>query len=443
MNDLLIRNGRLVDPANGVDDMLDLLISGGRVKRIGRRLGDADGVGDAGISRGIQVIDAAGLVVAPGLVDMHCHLRVPGFPAKEDMATGTRAAAAGGFTNVVCMPNTSPTIDSIETLEHVKSLIRERAVVNVLPSAAVTVGQGGRALTDIPALARAGAALFTDDGKPVSDAGLMRTALLTARAVGKPLAQHSEDKSLTADGVIAAGVVADRLGVPGIPRSSEASVVARDVVLARETRAPLHVQHVSNLLTVDVVRFAKDWGAPVTAEVTALALSFTDEAVETMGSNAKIKPPLGSREDRDALRKALCDGTIDVIATDHAPHTLAEKSVGLVDAPFGLIGFETALSLVITNIVRPGTMSLADALAKMTANPADILGIAKGRLTPGSDGDIILIDPGRRWTPDPETYESKARNCPCAGRELFGKVVMTIVGGRIVHGSDSALGGRL
>ncbi|MGE5483974.1 MAG: dihydroorotase [Ignavibacteriales bacterium] len=427
MKPVLIRNGRLVDPASGVDDILDVYVANGKVECIGR------GFGYPGIHGGVEVIDAAGLVVAPGLVDLHCHLRVPGFPEKEDMGTGTHAAAAGGFTTVVCMPNTSPVIDSIDVIEYVKSLACDQAVVNVLPAAAVTVGQEGRRLTDIPALAAAGAALFTDDGKPVSDGGLMRTALVKAHAVGRPLAQHSEDRSLTAGGVIAAGSVADRLGVKGIPRSSEASVVARDIVLAKETGAPLHVQHVSNSLTTDVVRFAKAWGAPVTSEVTALALAFTDETAETMGPNAKLKPPFGTEEDRDALREALRDGTIDVIATDHAPHTVAEKAAGLEDAPFGLIGFETALSLVMGDIVRPGVMSLADALAKMTVNPATLLGIGKGRLATGTDADIILIDPERRWTACPDLYMSKARNCPCRGRQMNGKVVMTIVGGKIIY----------
>jgi len=420
---ILIKNGRLVDPRNGIDEPMDILVSQGEVAAVGRSL----------YASGAEVIDARGLVVAPGLVDIHCHLRFPGYEEKEDLASGSRAAASGGFTTVVCQPNTKPVLDSVEMIEFVREAAKKQAIVNVLPAAAITVGERGERLTDMEALAAAGVPLFSDDGQPVGDPAVMRDALLRAGPMGRALAVHCEERTITGPGVILEGPVARRLGVPGIPRSAETAMVARDVVLAKETGGRLHVDHVSNALTVDVIRFGKAWGVNLTAEVTALALAFTEETVLSRGADAKLKPPFGSSEDRDALIRGLKDGTIDVIATDHAPHTPYEKSRGLIDAPFGCIGLETALSIVLTVLVAPGVMSLSDAIAKMTVNPAGVLsGVDKGHLSIGADADIVIFDPEAEWVADPERYQSRSRNCPCRGMRLKGRVMYTIVGGKVV-----------
>jgi dihydroorotase len=413
----------LVDPANKVDAAVDLLVAGGKVASIGVGLEAA----------GARVIDASGLVIAPGLIDIHCHLRFPGFPEKEDLRSGSRAAAAGGFTTLVCLPNTHPVIDSRETVNLVRETAAREAVVNVFPAAAITAGQKGERLTDMDALASDGVPLFSDDGQPIGSPALMREALLSTLRHGRALSVHCEERAITGDGVVNAGPVAQELGVAGIPHSSEPAMVARDIVLAKETGGRLHVDHVSNRLSADVVRFGKSWGANVTAEVTAPALAFTEDRVRVAGANAKVKPPFGSAEDRAALKRALKDGTIDLIVTDHAPHTPEEKARGLAEAPFGLIGLETALGIVLTELVHGGILTLSEAIAKMTVNAARVLvGVDKGHLSIGADADIVVIDPTLQWVADPREYYSKSRNCPAGGVTFNGRAVYTIVGGRVV-----------
>lgn len=427
MAKILVRKGRLIDPANSIDETLDVLCVDGKVAAVGRDLDPADS----------EVIEAAGMVVAPGLVDMHCHLRVPGHPEREDLVSGTRGAAMGGFTTIVPHPNTVPVIDSVEVLEMFRKDIAREARVNVFPSAAVTVGEAGEKLTDLAQLARAGVPAFSDDGRPVAGAALMRTALLCSRDLGRPICQHSEDKSLSAGGAMFDGEFSRQLGYPGIPYSAESSMVARDIVLAKETGGHLHVCHVSCAPTVDLIRFAKSWGVKVTAEATHHHFTLTDRHVAGQGTNAKVNPPLAGDRDVAAVKKGLQDGTIDAIATDHAPWLPEEKNTDFEAAPTGLIGFETALSLVLSELVEPGLLTLSQALAKLTCNPSRILtGVNKGHLSVGADADLILIDLERLWPATPAAYQSKSRNCPYSGRVMKGKVELTMVGGRVIMRGD-------
>ncbi|HHY46617.1 MAG TPA: dihydroorotase [Firmicutes bacterium] len=419
----LIKNGRLVDPANGIDDNLDVLCVDGKVAQVGRNIEVSDA----------EVIDASGKVVAPGLVDIHCHLRIPGNPEREDLKTGSRGAALGGFTTLVPLPNTRPVTDNPMVVEHVRRLAARDSIVNIIPAGAITKGEEGQELSPMAALAQAGVPIFSDDGQPVANADLMRRALEYSQITGRALSVHSEDKSLTGDGAMNAGALANRLGYPGIPSSAETVMVARDIVLSKETGGHVHVCHVGYGATVDIIRFAKSWGANVTAEVTPHHFTLTEAAVAEKGTNAKINPPLAGPEDVEAIKKGLKDGTIDVIITDHAPYTPEEKSRSFTAAPFGLIGFETALSLVISELVDTGVLTLSEALAKLTINPCRILvGVDKGHLSVGADADLIVIDLNKKWVADPDKYQSKSRNCPYGGRTMKGKVDLTMVGGRIV-----------
>lgn len=423
MAKLLLKGGRIVDPANGVDKKADLLIEDGKIRAIAEDLTVPDA----------ETVDVAGKVVAPGLVDVHAHLRDPGFPEREDFRSGTMAAAAGGFTTVLAMPNTNPVCDNAVVVEYVLSKSRREGVVNVLPIGAITKGELGQEVVPMAELVAAGAVAFSDDGQPIMNAGVMRQALIMGKAVDKVLAVHCEDRNLTGEGVIAEGEVARRLGLKGIPYTSEAVMVARDILLAEETGAKLHICHVGCARSVELIREGKRRGISVTAEVIPHYLNTTDEDMVPYDGRFKIKPPFGSRRDMEALKEALADGTIEVVATDHAPYTAAEKSRDFrTQAPFGLVGFETALGVVLTELVHGKVMSLSAALAAMTCNPARIFGIDKGTLGVGKDADIVVIDLDREWVVDARTYYSKSRNCPQDGRVLKGKAVMTIVGGRIV-----------
>lgn len=412
----------MVDPASGRDEVADVLVEGGRIVAVAQGMRP----------EGAGVLDARGLVVVPGLIDLHVHLRDPGQTHKEDIASGTRAAARGGVTGVVCMANTQPPVDDPVVVEYIRSRAREAGAVRVYPVGAVTKGLGGKELSPIGALAAAGVVALSDDGRPIPDAGLLRRAMVYSRMFELPILEHCEDPSLSAGGVMHEGEVSARLGLRGVPRSAEEVVVARDLVLAEETGAHVHIQHVSTRGSVRLIREAKARGVRVTAEVTPHHLTLTDESLEGYDPNFKTNPPLRSAEDVEALLEGLQDGTLDCVATDHAPHAPAEKLVEFDAAPFGVIGLETLLSVVLTRLVWQKGWPLARALSPVTDRPARILGLPGGRLQAGALADLVLLDPEREWVVDPEQFCSKSRNTPFAGWTLRGKVLATLVEGRVV-----------
>jgi dihydroorotase len=421
--DLLIAGGRVVDPARAVDAVADVLVRDGRIAAIEEGLP----------RRGHRVLDAGGLIVAPGLVDMHVHLRDPGELHKEDIATGTTAAARGGFTAVACMPNTTPPIDHPTVVEYVRSRAAAVGRCRVYPIGAITKGRAGRELAPIGTLAGAGVVALSDDGNAVLDAGLLRRALSYAAMFTLPVIEHCEDPTLSAGGVMHAGPHADVLGLRGIPSSSEAVIVARDLLLAEETGARLHIAHVSAAASVALIRAARARGVRVTCEVTPHHLTLTDADVKEFDPDRKMNPPLRGEPDRAALREALADGTIDAVATDHAPHAAEEKMVEFDQAPFGVVGLETALGIILTHLVRPGILPLGEAIRRMSTAPAAILGVAGGALAPGGPADLVCIDPDRRWTVRRADLASRSRNTPFEGWTLQGRAVLTLVGGAITH----------
>jgi dihydroorotase len=421
---LLIRNGRVVDPATGTDGVLDVLIEGGRIVR----------VGDGPIPSDARTIDAVGLVVAPGFIDMHVHLREPGQTAKETIVTGARAAARGGFTTICAMPNTSPVVDSSDLVRAVLSRAAS-AAVHVLPVASLTLGLKGRELTDMSALIAAGAAAFSDDGRCVQSAKLMRRALETARDLGVLVSDHCEDQSLFEDGVMHEGAVSARLGWPGIPAEAEDLMVARDIILAEGLGAAVHIAHLSTKGAAALVRAAKARGVRVSAEATPHHLVLTDEEIaKTRDSRYKVNPPLRSGDHVEALLAAVADGTIDVFATDHAPHTSAEKAAGFAAAPFGLVGLETAVPILLDRLVRPGLISLERFVRMCSTRPAELLRLPdQGRLAAGAAADLTLLDLEAERTVRAAEFASQGRNTPFEGWTLRGAAAMTIVGGTIVH----------
>jgi dihydroorotase len=382
---------------------------------------------------GARVFEAEGAVLAPGLVDLHVHLREPGQAERETIETGTRAAAAGGFTAVACMPNTSPPVDSQAWVEWVRHRAEAAGHCRVHPIAAVTLGQKGEQLAPLQAMAAAGAVAFSDDGAPVSDAGIMRRALEYARNTGLPIVCHEEDPSLKNDGVMNEGFTSTRLGLRGIPNAAESVMCRRDADLAELTGGRVHLAHLSAAQSFDALRDAKRRGLPVTGETCPHYWVLTDEAVGDYDTHAKMNPPLRSATDRDACIAAIVDGTIDCFATDHAPHTADDKRRPFAEAPFGIVGLETALALTLTFLVRPGHLSLARALELWTDAPRRIFGLPEAGLEPGSPADLVLIDPDAEWTVDPERFHSKGRNTPFAGWTLRGRVLATVMGGRITH----------
>jgi len=420
---MLIRGGRVIDPARGIDGEADVLVQDGRIEAVAPDLPTG----------GRDVVDARGLVVAPGLIDVHVHLRDPGQTHKEDLATGTRAAARGGFTAVACMANTVPPVDHPVVVEYVRSRAREVAACRVHPIAAITKGLQGKELSPIAALAASGAVALSDDGAAVPDAGLLRRAMEYARMVGLPIIEHCEDPALSGGGVMHDGAHAAVLGLVGIPPESEAVIVARDLLLAEATGARLHLAHVSTGAGVRLIREAKARGVPVTAEVTPHHLVLTDADVGEFDTDRKMNPPLRSADDVAALREALADGTIDVLATDHAPHAVEEKRVEFERAPFGVIGLETALGVVLTHLVSPGLLTLSDAIRKMSPRPAEVLNLPGGRLRPGDPADLVIIDPQRTWTVRAAEFASRGRNTPFEGWTLRGSAVLTMVGGVVTH----------
>lgn len=417
---ILIRGGRVIDPKTGTDEVLDILLDGDTIREMGQGLSD----------QGCQVIEAGGMVVAPGLIDTHVHFREPGFTLKEDIDTGAAAAARGGFTTVVCMANTSPVVDCPAVLE--ANLARGEATgIRVLQAAAATLGMEGRELTDFAALKAAGAVGFTDDGLPLTDVALVRAAMERARELDLPLSFHEEEPGLLEGAGINLGAVSRRLGLAGASAAAEDVLVARDCILALHTGARIVIQHISTAASVAMVRLAKELGADVHAEATPHHFTLTEEAVPLYGSLAKMNPPLRTEADRQAILAGLADGTIDIIATDHAPHTAEEKGRALSQAPSGIIGLETALSLGITHLVRTGRLTLSQLLLKMTAGPAGCYNLNSGSLRVGGPADLVLFRPEERWVV--EEFASKAANSPFLGQELYGRVCRTICRGRIVY----------
>jgi dihydroorotase len=377
-------------------------------------------------------MDAAGLVVCPGLIDMHVHLRQPGREDKETIATGTLAAARGGFTAVCCMPNTDPVNDTRSVTEFILDTAKREGAVHVYPVGAISKGLRGEELAEIGELFESGCVAVSDDGRPVMNAELMRRAMEYAGMFDLPVISHCEDLHLSGKGVVHEGIVSTELGLCGIPSTSEAAMVARDILLAELTGGRLHVAHVSAAESVRLIREAKARGVRVSCEATPHHFALTEEAVRGFDTNAKMNPPLRSESDRQAILAGLRDGTIDVIATDHAPHTAQEKEQEFDVAPFGVIGSETALALTLSTLVASGTLSLNQAIAKLTSEPARILKLPKGRIAEGADADLTIFDPDREWTVDTSGFASKSRNTPFHGWRLKGGTVATIVAGKVV-----------
>lgn len=417
---ILIKGGRVIDPAQGLDAVLDVLIEDGRIAKVGKGL---KGQG--------ETIDAAGKLVTPGLIDLHVHLRDPGQEYKEDIVTGTRAAAAGGFTSVACMPNTNPVNDNKAITLYIRNKAREEGAVNIFPVGCITKGLKGESLAEMGELKEAGCLAVSDDGKPVTSGELMRRAMEYARPFGLTIISHAEDLSIVGEGVMNDGFVATELGLKGIPWVAEDAAVARDVMLAEYTGARLHVAHVSTKGAVEIVRLAKKRGVKVTCEATPHHFTLTDEAVRGYKTDAKMNPPLRGADDVEAVRAGLADGTIDAIATDHAPHHIDEKNVEFNIALNGVVGLETALPLTL-KLVEEKVLSLSDAVARLTVGPASALGIPRGTLAEGAPADVTVIDPSLAWTVEPAKLQSKSKNTPFAGWQMKGAAVYTIVGGKVV-----------
>ena len=423
MRPLLLRGGRVIDPSQGLDATRDVLLMEGVVAEVGTALGTPDGV---------EIVEARGLVVAPGLIDIHVHLREPGREDVETVASGARAAAAGGFTAVCAMPNTDPVTDNQAAVAFIVKQAAAAGAARVYPIGAISLGQKGLQLAEFGELVAAGAVAVSDDGHPVVSSHLMRMALSYARAFGIPVADHCEDPTLKGHGVMHEGVVSARLGLHGIPAAAEEIMVARDLLVAELTGGHIHLCHMSTRGSVDLIRHAKARGVRVTAEVTPHHFTLTHEACEGYNTNAKMNPPLREAADVEALRGALKDGTIDVIATDHAPHHYDAKEREFDDAPFGILGLETALGLALTELVGTGVLSLPELIERMSTKPARVFDLPGGTLRRGTAADVVMLDPAARWTVDAERFFSQSRNTPFGGRELTGRVVRTVVGGQTV-----------
>lgn len=420
---MLIKNGFLIDPASDTERLVDLRITDGRIQI----LADA---GTLTPKNGEDELDATGLMISPGLVDTHIHFRDPGFTYKEDLHTGSLAAAAGGFTSVICMANTSPVIDSVPVL---KELMEREALedIHIFQAAAVSCGLKGEEMTSMKELAAAGACGFTDDGIPLKNAAFLYKAMEEAKALDLPISLHEEDPAFIETNGINHGPVSDALGIYGSPSIAEESLVARDCLLALRSGAQVVIQHISSGQSVELVRTFKAMGANLHAEATPHHFTLTDEAVLKYGALAKMNPPLRTENDRLAIIEGLKDGTIDLIATDHAPHSTEEKSRPITQTPSGIIGLETSLALGITSLVRPGHLTLSQLIEKMTINPANLYHLPCGSVTEGKAADLVLFDPNEKWIP--ETYASKSSNSPFTGWELYGKVKYTICDGKIVY----------
>lgn len=428
-NSILIRNGRVVDPSQNLDDITSVLIRNGKVSKIGRNIA----------TKGVPVFDAAGKVVCPGFIDMHVHLREPGFEHKEDIASGTKAAACGGFTSVACMPNTNPVTDNSGTIDLIGHKSRRVGSVNVFPIGAATLGMQGKDLSNTGELVEAGAVAISDDGFPIQNNYVMRRVLEYAYMFGIAFVSHPEDTLLSAEGLMHEGHYSNLLGLQGIPAASEEVHISRDIILGEITGTPVHIAHLTTRGGVRMVREAKNRGVRVTAEATPHHFSLTDASLVSYDTNFKMKPPLRSEEDRQVVVEGLRDDTIDCIATDHAPHAENEKTVEFDKAPFGVIGLETAIPLTLDKLYHTGVLSLAQIVEKLSVNPARILRLqGKGSLREGSDGDVTILDLDREVTVDPRTFASKSRNTPFTGWKLKGAPAAAIVSGKIVFSADQS-----
>jgi dihydroorotase len=421
---LLIRGGRVIDPASGRDEVADVLLAGGKVEAVGQGLGTPDGV---------ETIDAGGFVVAPGFIDLHTHLREPGQEDLETIATGALSAVAGGFTAVCAMPNTDPVCDNQGVVGFVVSQAQRAGKARVYPIGAISLGQKGQQLAEFGELVAAGAVAVSDDGHPVMSSHLMRTALEYAKVFGIPVADHCEEMSLAEGGAMHEGIVSTRLGLKGIPAAAEEIMVARDILLAELTGGHVHLCHMSTRGSVALIQRAKEKGLRVTAEACPHHFTLTHDACDGFNTNAKMNPPLREDADREAIREALRDGTIDVIATDHAPHHYDAKEREFDQAPNGIIGLETAFPLANAELVGSGLLTLAQLVERMSTVPARIFGLPGGSLAKGAPADVVVLDPEVEWTVDPAAFRSKSRNTPFAGRSVRGRAIVTIVRGQVVY----------
>jgi dihydroorotase len=427
MTRILLKGGRVIDPSQDMDATCDVLVAEGRIEACGPR------VANEAKSDDVQVIDCAGLVVSPGFIDVHAHLREPGREDVETIATGARAAAAGGFTAICAMPNTIPVTDNQAAVGFVVRQASLAGAARVYPIGAISIGQKGESLAEFGEMVGAGAVAVSDDGKPVASAHLMRTALEYARTFGIPVADHCEEPTLAHGGAMNEGIVSARLGLKGIPAEAEEIMAIRDILLARRTGGHVHLCHMSTRGSVELIRWGKERGINVTAEVCPHHISLTEESIGNYDTNFKMNPPLRTQDDVDALREAVKDGTIDVIATDHAPHHYDEKEREFADAPNGIVGLETALAVNLTWLVKPKIIDVATLINRMSTMPAKIFHLPGGSLRKGSVGDVTIFNPDTDWVVDPKKFVSKGRNTPYGGQTLTGAIHYTIVGGRIVH----------
>lgn len=427
--DLAILGGRVIDPESRLDRIADIFVQDGLIKKISPR---SAGEKTTTKIKAKEVIDAKGKIVVPGLTDIHAHLREPGREDEETIYTGSCAAVAGGFTSVCCMPNTEPPIDNQEAVKFVYAKAKE-AKCKIFCVGTVTKGQKGEELTEIFDLVQAGVVAISDDGKPVSNSQVMRNALEYCKMFDLPVISHCEDLNLSSGGVMHEGLISTTLGMNGIPSITEEIMVARDIKLAEFTRGRVHIAHVSTQGSVNLIREAKKRGIKVTCEATPHHFTLTDDAVKTFDTNAKVNPPLRTRKDVEAIKKGLKDGTIDCVATDHAPHSVEEKEVEFDFAPCGMVGLETALGLVVTELVNKRILSWTQAIAKLTIDPSRILNLKVGRIKRDFPADLTIIDPKASWVVDPNKFKSKSKNSPFGGKKLWGKVCYTIVDGKIVH----------
>lgn len=423
MKDILIKNGRILNPAENLDAVMDIYIRDGLIKEKAKNIDrDAD-----------MIIDAKECFVMPGLIDLHVHFRDPGLTYKEDIETGSRAAAAGGFTTVCCMPNTKPVVDNEDTVKYIVQRGKEVGFTNVLPVGSVTKSMSGNEITDIYALKYAGICAISEDGKSVMDSGVYRKAMKNAVKADIPILAHCEDINLVDGGVINLGEKSEQLGVKGISNAVEDIIVARDIMLAKETGAKLHLCHCSTKDSVTMVKLAKQEGIKVTAEVCPHHFSMCTDDITSKDSNYKMNPPLRAREDMEALIKGLREDVMDVIATDHAPHSAEEKAKNMTQAPFGIIGLETAVCLTVTHLLKPEHITPMQMAAKMSYNPAKVLGIDRGTLNEGSVADITIINPDEEYVINPSDFKSKGKNTPFSGKKVNGKVKYTILNGEVVY----------
>jgi dihydroorotase len=421
---LLIKGGRVIDPTQKFDETLDILVENGVIKQVGKGFS---------APAGAETVDASGCYVTPGLIDMHVHLRDPGLEYKEDIVTGTKAAVAGGFTSICCMPNTKPVIDNKAIASYIINKAKTEGFCNVFPVGTITQGMGGERMSEMGELKEAGCVAVSDDGKPVKNAELMRRALQYAQGIGIPVISHAEELDLVGEGTMNEGFTSTELGLKGIPRVAEDIATAREVMLAEYTGAPVHIAHVSTVGAVRLIRDAKARGVKVTCETAPHYFSLTDDAVRGYNTNAKMNPPLREAADVAAIKAGLKDGTIDCIATDHAPHHLDEKDVEFNEAMNGIVGLETSLALSL-RLVAEGVLTLPQMIEKMSVTPSNILGLGRGTLKTGAPADITVIDPEQQWTVTAEGLRSKSKNSPFLGQPMKGGARFTIVGGKVVFG---------